>query len=255
MLGIVCVDIVIDTKVSTRYILDLEKGIEACIDTQENKMPNIPLAAVNQQEESIQAPIGSTTSIAFGSVQMDGEGLFVGYEKERYIIVGLPSDFNGIDLKPGQQLRLNYNCSGNAYSYATSVLHYLEKFGLVFLSHPKSMKTNSLRREDRVSCRIPATANIQSKALKGMVTDISHHGCQFCVKIPATFKLHQVSMLTDVHLSLTLSDSEDPKSFKCKVRNTNFDESRIVLGIEFDALEERFSQRLESYIKKMKVLQ
>jgi hypothetical protein len=221
---------------------------------EENKMTEFTAATVDQQDRGIHAPVGRPTAIAFGSAQMQEAGVFVGYEQDRYIIVRLPSDFSDIDLKPGQRVHLKYDFAGTAYRYESSVLHYLNKFGLVFLSYPGSVETNSLRKEDRISCRIPATASIQSRPLKGLVTDISRHGCQFCVRIPATFKLQQVSVLEEVSLSLFLNGDEHPEPLKCKVRNTNFDEFKIVLGIEFGQMEQRLAQRLEGYMEKLKVL-
>lgn len=210
---------------------------------------------ISHQEKTIHAPVGSITSLTFGSDQGEIEGLFVGSEALNYMIVRLPSDFNGTDPEEGQSLWVNYMSSGNAYKFKSSVLHYLKKFALVFLSYPQAYETYPLRREDRITCSIPATASIQKKALKGLVNDISHHGCQFSVKIPATFKLYQVSVLTDINLSLSLSGYADPDKLKGKVRNTNIDECRIVLGIEFQKLEEQFSQRLEDFIQKLKTLQ
>ena len=207
-----------------------------------------------QKDKTIQAPVGGSACIAFGSVQLDEKGVFVGYEDEKYIIVRLPTGFDDFDLKLGQSLRLNYNFAGNAYSYETSVLHYLKKYELVFLSHPQSFESNPLRKEDRVSCRIPATASFKDKAFRGLVTDISHHGCQFCVKIPATFTLHQISLSTQISLSLFLSETADPKTVKGKIRNTNFDECKIELGIEFEMLDEPFSQRLDAFIEKLSIL-
>ncbi len=199
--------------------------------------------------------IGSAMSLKFSDDQQEMEGLFVGSEAHDYMIVRLPLGIERNALQEGRPLSVSYELSGNAYHIETSILYFLDKFNLVFLSYPQAYEINTLRKENRINCHIPATASIDRKALKGLITDISNNGCQFIVKIPATFKLNRVSVLTDINLSLSTFGQSDSAQLKGKVRNTNIDEYKIVLGIEFDQLEEHFSQRLKGFIQRMKVLQ
>ena len=217
-------------------------------------MSKTVITPIRHQEKITHPPVDSTTSLRFGDDQGEVEGVVVGSEALSHMMVRLPPDFDGSTLKEGQPLWVSYIFSGNTYKFESSVLHYLKKFALVFLSYPQACEMYPLRREDRINCSIPATASIQQKAFKGLVNDISYHGCQFIVKIPATFKLYQVSVLTDIDLSLSLSGYADPDQLKGKVRNTNIDEFKIVLGIEFEKLEEQFTQRLGDFIEKLKTL-
>ncbi len=199
--------------------------------------------------------IGSAMSLKFSDDQQEIEGLFVGSEAHDYMIVRLPLGIDRTALEKGRPLSVSYESSGNAFHIESSILYYLEKFQLIFLSYPQAYEISTLRKEDRINCHIPATVSIDRKALKGLITDISNNGCQFIVKIPSTFKLHRVSVLTDINLALSSFGQSDPTQFKGKVRNTNIDEYKIVLGIEFDQLEEHSSRRLKGFIEKMKVLQ
>lgn len=220
-------------------------------------MPHATAHPISQASETIDFSIGCPATLVFSSDSREGEteGLFVGYEMFNYIIFRLPYDFNVSTLKMGRPVGVKHTSTGNVYTYQSSVMHYLERFNLLFISYPDTFERAAMRKEDRVSCRIPATANVQKKALKGLVTDISYHGCQFSVKIPSTFKLQQVSVLTDIDLSLTLTGYTDSELLKGKVRNTNFDEFRIVLGIEFDTLGEKFAKQLADYIEHLRILQ
>jgi hypothetical protein len=47
----------------------------------------------------------------------------------------------------------------------------------------------------------------------------------------------------------------DPTRLQGKVRNTNIDEFKIALGIEFEKMEEQISCRLTHFIEKLKVIQ
>jgi c-di-GMP-binding flagellar brake protein YcgR len=220
-------------------------------------MPHVTGTPTDHGDKTRNIPMGSPASLTFSSDSKEREtlGIFVGSEAFNYIIVRLPSDYNGPTLTEGLPIWVKYTSSGNFYTCKSSVIHYLEKFELVFISYPHTFERVPMRKEDRVSCWIPATANVQKKALKGLVTDISYHGCQFSVKIPSTIKLQQVSVLTDIDLSLTISGYTDTKQLKGKVRNTNFNEFKIVLGIEFEKLEDQFVKRLSEFIDNLKNLQ
>jgi hypothetical protein len=75
------------------------------------------------------------------------------------------------------------------------------------------------------------------------------------VKIPATIKLHRISVLTDINLSLSMLGERDPTRLRGKVRNTNIDEFKIALGIEFEKMEQQISRRLNHFIENLLVVQ
>jgi hypothetical protein len=197
----------------------------------------------------MQAPIGCPMTLHFNDASEKIQTVFIGSESPSFWIVRLPTVIDGTVWQPGQTLSANYAFAGNAYSAETAVLYFMPKFQLLFLAYPDSFSVTPLRRESRTPCRIPATASIQEKALRGLVTDISNHGCQFIVRIPTTFKPYRVSVLTDILLSLSLYGQRDIAQLKGKVRNTNIDEANIILGVEFYAMEESFSDRLNGFIQ------
>ena len=198
--------------------------------------------------------IGSKMALIFDNDTREVAGVFVGSETPNFFIVRLPKISNGFTIKAGDHLSASYLSSGNLYKAETSVLDVIKKYDLVVLSYPETHKTKAMRKEARISCNIPATANIDKSALKGLITDISNHGCQFIFKIPATFKPYRVSVLTDIHISLSAIGHTDPTHLKGRVRNTSIDEFKIVLGIEFEKLEEQISQNLKGFIKNLTIL-
>jgi c-di-GMP-binding flagellar brake protein YcgR len=195
-----------------------------------------------------------TISLQFSEDTTPRECRLVGSEAPDFFIVRLPMDIDGSAVRAGQNVVAVYSGNGLAHKFDVAVLHCLPKFQLLLLSYPEIDDVRNLRRETRVNCRIPATASIEERALKGLITDISNHGCQFIVKIPTRFKLYRVSVLTDINLSLSLFGPREAAQLKGKVRNTNIDEFKIVLGIEFDHLEEALSRRLRSFIDELDVL-
>lgn len=209
----------------------------------------------NRQGIIMDAELGSKVTLQINGQDEKTEGLFIGAESPRFMIVRLPLGIDQSFLHEGTSLSVSYVASGNINRFQSTILHLMKKFPLVFLSYPETYETTALRKEARISCHIPATVSIERKAMKGLVTDISNHGCRFIVKIPAKFKPYRVAVLSDILLSLSLYGEEPLDELKGKVRNTNVDESKIVLGIEFDKLEEPYSHKLKGFIERIDVLQ
>jgi c-di-GMP-binding flagellar brake protein YcgR len=198
--------------------------------------------------------IGDTVSLRLSEAEGELEGRLVGSEPPDFLIVRLPAAKEVGTVQPGCSLSAAYVNNGNAVTFTTTVLEHVPKFQIALIRYPETYESKALRKEARINCRIPATASFQQRALKGLVTDISNHGCQFIVKIPTRFKLYRVSVLTDIRLSLSFLEPSDVSQLSGKVRNTNIDEFKIVLGIEFDQLEEQLTQRLKTFISELDVL-
>ena len=199
--------------------------------------------------------IGGKISLKLGDDPQKVEGLLVGAEEPHFIIVRLVKPSNSPSIAEGQSYAATYMSMGTIYRVHNSVLGFLKKLNLLVLSYPVTYEQDNLRREPRINCSIPATAKIDKNALKGLITDISSNGCQFIVKIPTTFRLYSISVLKDIDLSLAMLGSADPTSLKGKVRNTNIDEFKIALGIEFDSLEDQTSSQLTDFIKNLRMSQ
>lgn len=201
------------------------------------------------------AQIGTKVALRFDKNTTEVEGVFIGSEPPNFFIVRIPKTTEGYKLEDGDPVSATYISSGTIYKAKTIIVDVNKKFDLIFLAHPQTYESSFLRQEARISCHIPATASIEKSALKGLITDISNHGCQFIFKIPATFKPHRVSVLTDIHICLSAIGHADPTQLKGRVRNTSIDEFKIILGIEFEKLEEQISSKLEAFIETMTVLQ
>lgn len=183
------------------------------------------------------------------------DGVLVGLEAPDFVIVRLTEISDNFPFTEGQSYAATYVSAGIIYRVHNTVLGYLRKLNLAVLSYPVVFEQDDLRKEPRVACSIPATAKIEHNALKGLITDISNHGCQFIVKIPSGIKLYRISVLTDINLSLAMLGQKDPTRLQGKVRNTNIDEFKIALGIEFENMESQISQRLNYFIENLKVIQ
>ena len=198
--------------------------------------------------------IGSAITLRVEEDPTKLEGTLIGVQPGELLVVRLEKGRANALIREGRSCSATYLSAGVVYRLQSRVLGFLSGYDLVVLAFPETYETDVLRREPRFTCHIPATANIEKNALRGLVTDISQHGCQFIVKIPANFKLHRVSVLTDINLSLATMGTPDTPQLKGKVRNTNIDEFKIALGIEFEKMETQISDRLNLFIDHLKML-
>jgi hypothetical protein len=216
---------------------------------------------MNQLPKTTQPHPGMRLNIELGNpLLIKSEGLeapvksaLIGLESHKYLIIQIPSVSEFRDrLGENQKLKISYVTLGMTYEFDATVLGYtLKPFKLLFLSYPESVQEADKRRESRVNCHIPATANINQTPLNGVITDINNHGCRFIVRIPTKIQPYQVRILTDVNLSFALHGIEGSEQLQGVVRNTTIDRFRIALGIEFEKIGVEVSDKLRDYLENL----
>ena len=127
--------------------------------------------------------IGNKVALKFDHDDREVNSVYVGAEEPNFMIVRLPKVLEGFEVRKGTGLTATHMNAGTIYKAQLTILDIIEKFDLLVLSYPLDYEATPLRKEPRINCQIPATAQIQKSALKGLITDISNHGCQFIFKI------------------------------------------------------------------------
>ncbi|MDY6989649.1 MAG: flagellar brake protein [Thermodesulfobacteriota bacterium] len=194
--------------------------------------------------------LGSQLSIQIEGMEEHFESILVGLEPPGYLIVQMPLLVDvGRHFEEGNRFVVRYFCLGNAYEFRSTVLASIVKpFRLIFLSYPETVVSLNLRKSRRISCYIPAVAQFDGREVKGVISDISHEGCQFNIKVPPGLKPLQVHVVDDVRLSLTVLGMGGIQHFQGKVRNTNQNGERIVLGIEVEDLDAEMAHKISTHI-------
>lgn len=192
------------------------------------------------------------------SIQIEGmEGHFrsilVGLVPQEYLIIRIPSFFSDQNqLHEGKHLTVQYQSLGKIYGFSSNIVGIVDKpYPLIFLSYPEEVDNLHRRKNPRVSCYIPAIANLKKTELKGVISDISRNGCKFIIKVPSILQLQQILVVNDIKLSFPLSGMRGMQNFQGKVRNTTQDKERIAWGIEFEKIDAEISNSIKTYIDRM----
>ena len=145
---------------------------------------------------------------------------------------------------------MRYVFMGNVYGFRSSLLGFtMEPFPVTFLSFPETVETLNLRQKPRVSCHIPATAELRGLKLKGVITDISAVGTRFSVIISEMGEIHEVNVDDHVNLSFPLIGMEGLKKFQGKVKNVTRDSKKLSFGVQFENLDAKVADSIDAYVK------
>jgi c-di-GMP-binding flagellar brake protein YcgR len=197
--------------------------------------------------------LGSQLLFQFDDLEERFKSILVGLEAQAYLIVRVPAIAKFQDqLQVGKQFMVRYLSLGNAYGFRTTIIGSIEKpFRLIFLSYPETVESLDLRADSRVSCYIPATANLKKTQLKGVISNINSRGCRFNIKVPSILKPQQIQVISDIRLYFPVLGMEGTMEFQGKVCHTSHDRERIAFGIEFEELDAEVSEKIDAYVKNM----
>jgi c-di-GMP-binding flagellar brake protein YcgR len=197
--------------------------------------------------------IGLGTRMQIQLAGMDGQfkSNMVGLEPERFLIVQLPM-MTGIlnKLYEGNRATVRYMYSGSVYGFHSTVLHYITKPSpLLFLTYPKTIEIIELRKSKRVDCFFPGQAEIQEKELQGAIVDLSNGGCKFSIDTSGEIRVPQMEVGENINLSFQLIGSAQPHTFPGKVRSISREQEKVVVGIQFDALDTKIIKSIDALIE------
>ncbi|MBN1932776.1 MAG: flagellar brake protein [Desulfobacterales bacterium] len=215
--------------------------------SEENKLK------ISNQGMRLNVELSSPLSIQIEGMEGHFKSILVGLVPQEYLIIRMPSFFlDQIQLHEGKHLTVQYQSLGKIYGFSSNIIALVVKpYPLIFLSYPETVDSLLRRKNPRVSCYIPAIANLDKTELKGVISDISRNGCKFTIKVPSILQLQQILVVNDVKLSFPLYGMQGMQNFQGKVRNTTQERERIAWGIEFEKLDTEISNSIEAYIDRM----
>jgi c-di-GMP-binding flagellar brake protein YcgR len=197
--------------------------------------------------------IGLGTRLQVQIAGMDGQfkSVMVGMSPEEYLLIQLPMMAGILNkLYEGNRVTVRYMYSGSVYGFHSTVLYFITKPSpLLFLNYPKTIEILGLRKTKRVDCFFPCLAKIQEKELQGALVDISTGGCKLSIDTSGEVRVPQMEVGENITLSFQLIGSPQPHSFLAKVRSISREQERVVLGIQFDALDTETVKTIEALIE------
>jgi len=183
-------------------------------------------------------------------------GLLVGMEPERYLIVRVPALAAAKNhLQPGSHTVCRYICRGNVVQFRTKVLgHVLHPVKLLFLKFPSGFQVLNLRKNPRIECFLPADVDIEGRHYPGTLLDISIGGCKFSSRGVSSDISSQLPVGASITLFSTLFSEPSPLPFAGLVRHVEVDRDKFILGIQFERLDGVSHQKLSAFLENMLVL-
>ena len=178
----------------------------------------------------------------------------IGVDPKSYIIIKTPN-IVGIQnfLIEGTPIIVRYLYLGKVCGFCSSILgNVIVPQKVIFLSYPKSIEKVNLRKHERIICALPVTFGFKELNFKGIISDLSTGGCRLNSKIDIKkdgilFQLGDPIVMSFVQLGV-----ESNVVLNGIIRNLNYSNIEVNLGIEFDRTQTEALAKINSYIKLVK---
>jgi c-di-GMP-binding flagellar brake protein YcgR len=195
--------------------------------------------------------LGTQMQIQLGGMDGPFKSSLVGMVRENFLMIQLPM-MTGIlnKLNEGNRVTARYIYSGSIYGFHSAILAFITKPSpLLFLTYPKIIEILDLRKCKRVDCFFPANAKIQEVEHKGLILDISTGGCKFSIDTSSDARIPHIEVGEIINLSFQLIGTSEAQTVFGKVRTTSRDQRKVVVGIQFDALDSEMAKSIEALIE------
>jgi len=199
----------------------------------------------------INVSIGTPLLIQVEGIQGRLKSTLIGMDPGCYLIVKFPQLFGLVGkLTTGSNVIVRYISEGNIYGFESEVLETALKPGrIIFLKYPKVVETHCLRKFKRLSCSIPAVAELNEKGTyEGLILDISRGGCKFTINTPEETTIEDADLDITVNLSFQLPGLSDKYSLSGSIKSLNKDKSQISIGIEFIQANTEVLDKIDQYV-------
>jgi len=179
----------------------------------------------------------------------------IGVLTGQYLIFNVPNKtLNTIDKKHlAAGVGVNIRCvsRGSIFGFHATInsLNRSPKI-LLFLSYPKEIQRQSIRKNLRVKCLLPARLIQEKIDIHGTVADISRSGCNFQVKKESLsveqIKLSQTGQ--EASFALSLPGVEGEKQLQATTKSTHIDHEKVQIGIEFKNVDDAVLKIIDNFI-------
>jgi hypothetical protein len=144
---------------------------------------------------------------------------------------------------------VRYLYRGTVYGFRSTLLGLLDSpVQLFLLSYPGTVETVNLRAHQRISCLIPATAELRGSKISGAVTDLSVNGCRFAFVVPKEDDF-SFDPQEEASLSVQIPGVDIPKTVGLLVKNATRQGDKVMLGGIFSNLDGDTQRAVQDYIE------
>jgi c-di-GMP-binding flagellar brake protein YcgR len=200
--------------------------------------------------ERLSLEIGSRLEIELGSPSSRLKSRLVGMESGAYLIARLPeTDGFQDDLRPGVEVKVRFEYSGNLYGFESSIIDfYSRSLPLLILTYPKAVDRHELRTHPRVDCFFPATARMEASEFQGSITDISLGGCRYVSRQMTEEDIHRLALEKKLVVYIKFPGDQLSQVVKGQVRSVRHDGEKAILGLQFEDPEPDLVEKLSDFI-------
>jgi c-di-GMP-binding flagellar brake protein YcgR len=178
----------------------------------------------------------------------------VGVVQDRFVVVTIPRSNLRIDnsLFLDKQIIVRYLHEGALFGFQSQIVDTITKpIPLMFLSYPKVVSRQEIRRYKRVDCFLPSSAELSGKPSDGAIINISRGGCLFVADKPHGNGIGQVDEGATLGVSFTLSEVQAKGAAKAVVRSHSVKSDMILLGLEFEEIDPKVQLAIDSFVRKV----
>jgi len=204
-------------------------------------------ASLNNRTGQISIEWGTPLRISCKGFTESYKSVLTGMERDRYLICNTP-DIPGIwtMLYKMNQIIVRYIHRGIVYGFKCTLMGIIEDpLHLMILSYPDNIETVKLRKHERITCLIPATASIDSTTYKGAVLDISMGGCSFKCNVSSN---DEIAVKENDAISMQIAGLQGNQILKLGVANIRRYNKKITLGGQFRDLDGNALAALQDFI-------
>lgn len=153
-----------------------------------------------------------------------------------------------LNLRAEDSLILRFVHEGVVYGFRTAISRLVtDPEPLVFVRYPRFVEQVSMRRELRLSCRMPCLVTADGgSAQPGLMLDVSAAGCRVVVRHDHNEAAPPEGL--PVTVTLALPDQTEPFSAPGEVRRLTDEVEERALGIAFNHEQRELYEVLERYL-------
>lgn len=154
-----------------------------------------------------------------------------------------------LSLRAEDPLILRFVHEGVVYGFRTAVSRLVtDPEHLVFVHYPRCVEHVSVRREPRLTCRMPCLVTAKGDAAQpGLLLDVSPAGCRVVIQLDPNEDIPPEGFL--MAITLALPDRAEPFHVDGEVRRLAGAEEGRALGIAFNHEQRSLYDALERYLR------
>jgi len=178
----------------------------------------------------------------------------VGVVDNRFVVISMPRSNLKIDhsLFIDKQIIVRYLNRGALHGFQSQIIDTITKpLPLMFISYPKVVSRQDIRRYKRVDCFLPSSAELGGQESDGAIVNISRGGCLFVANTPRGNGLGAVDQGAKLGLSFSLLEAQANGQARAVVRSHNIKRDMVLLGLEFEEIDPSIQQAIEAFVHKV----